>query len=489
MYGIWATAWKSPEGRLLSTDLKVSGSVPYLSLIDLMTREVIIEEACQYNDQAEYLADNGYINMADQDDPFEIPAQGMGLFSCRKESWLGFNEDFRGFGGEEVYIHDKYRAAGRKCLCLPFLKWSHRFTRVDGVPYNVNLHDRIRNYVIGHTELDQPLDGIYDNFVKTNKYSQYEWDRLVNNPLAAIKSIQEMPKLPVGNNKLEQPPVALTDPVSLMSWLKTVKRNDVENHLEFIQEHTKGCESIVEISRRRETSVPLLANKPKKLVSYLTEKDVLIDHLQQDVAFKGETLWNIQYDKPTLEAIGNFSFKKADVLLIHSIPLTGMLTSHLESYADKVDKIILTGLQSLLKPIKEGGTSWAGEFKAWHKNNPEWVVTAHKTDYLGITVLERNPKEVPEYPILPTPPDFGAGVELKKLLKKIGIEPKKNCKCNERAIIMNQKGVKWCNDNLETIVDWLQEEHQRQQVKIPFVRFAAKQIVKLAIRRARKNEQ
>jgi hypothetical protein len=36
--------------------------------------------------------------------PFEIPMQGMGLFSCRKDAWLGFNPRFVGFGGEEGYI-------------------------------------------------------------------------------------------------------------------------------------------------------------------------------------------------------------------------------------------------------------------------------------------------------------------------------------------------------------------------------------------------
>ena len=41
--------------------------------------------------------------------PFEIDAMGMGLFSCRKDSWLGFNPKFRGFGGEEGYIHKKYK--------------------------------------------------------------------------------------------------------------------------------------------------------------------------------------------------------------------------------------------------------------------------------------------------------------------------------------------------------------------------------------------
>ena len=51
--------------------------------------------------------------------PFAVPAQGMGLFSCRREAWLGFNPNFRGFGGEEFYIHEKYRQAGRRTVCLP----------------------------------------------------------------------------------------------------------------------------------------------------------------------------------------------------------------------------------------------------------------------------------------------------------------------------------------------------------------------------------
>ena len=38
-------------------------------------------------------------------EPFEIPMQGLGMFSCRKEAWLGFNPLFNGFGGEEGYIH------------------------------------------------------------------------------------------------------------------------------------------------------------------------------------------------------------------------------------------------------------------------------------------------------------------------------------------------------------------------------------------------
>lgn len=85
--------------------------------------------------------------------PFEIPAHGMGLFACRKESWLGFHKDFRGFGGEECYIHEKFRQAGRKTLCLPFLRWLHRFARPAGIPYPNRWDDRIHNYLLGHAEL------------------------------------------------------------------------------------------------------------------------------------------------------------------------------------------------------------------------------------------------------------------------------------------------------------------------------------------------
>lgn len=86
-------------------------------------------------------------------EPFDIPMQGMGLFACRRDAWPGFNLKFRGFGGEEGYIHEKFRQRGGRTLCLPFLRWLHRFARPMGVPYQVSWEDRVRNYVIGFREL------------------------------------------------------------------------------------------------------------------------------------------------------------------------------------------------------------------------------------------------------------------------------------------------------------------------------------------------
>lgn len=85
--------------------------------------------------------------------PFEIPMQGLGLFSCETKNWRGFSELFKGFGGEEGYIHEKFRQHGGKAICIPQLKWLHRFGRPNGVPYPNKTEDRVWNYFVGWLEL------------------------------------------------------------------------------------------------------------------------------------------------------------------------------------------------------------------------------------------------------------------------------------------------------------------------------------------------
>jgi hypothetical protein len=98
--------------------------------------------------------------------PFEIPMQGLGVFACRRAAWLGFNPLFSGFGGEEGYIHEKYRQAGHRTLCLPFLRWVHRFQRPLGPPYRNTWEDRCRNYMIGLRELNLPTAELEAHFAE-----------------------------------------------------------------------------------------------------------------------------------------------------------------------------------------------------------------------------------------------------------------------------------------------------------------------------------
>jgi glycosyltransferase involved in cell wall biosynthesis len=94
--------------------------------------------------------------------PVEIWGLGMGLFMASRQSWLGFNKNFKGFGGEEGYIHEKYRKAGRKVICYPNMIWMHMFDRK--IPYPLNLIDRVRNYVIGFEELGLDLAPVIKEF-------------------------------------------------------------------------------------------------------------------------------------------------------------------------------------------------------------------------------------------------------------------------------------------------------------------------------------
>ena len=102
--------------------------------------------------------------MDPENEPFEIPMQGLGLFACRKDAWVGFNPRFIGFGGEEGYLHEKFRRAGGRTLCLPFLRWMHRFARPNGIKYPNNWHERVRNYYLGFQEVGLDTSPVDQHF-------------------------------------------------------------------------------------------------------------------------------------------------------------------------------------------------------------------------------------------------------------------------------------------------------------------------------------
>jgi len=133
-------------------------------------------------------------------EPFDIPMQGLGAFSCRRATWPGFNTSFRGFGGEEGYIHEKFRRAGGRTLCAPWFRWLHRFGRPRGVPYPLRVEDKLRNYVIGHSELGLDLMPVlthFSEFVPQDRVISYAADVLrevTGVSLAPIPQTMEVPK-------------------------------------------------------------------------------------------------------------------------------------------------------------------------------------------------------------------------------------------------------------------------------------------------------
>ena len=98
-------------------------------------------------------------------EPFDIWAMGCGFFMTSKKGWLGFNPKCTGFGGaEEFCIHEKFRRAGRRCICDPRRVWLHHFDRK--IPHQVILMDRIVNYIINFKDLKLDLKPIEEHFGK-----------------------------------------------------------------------------------------------------------------------------------------------------------------------------------------------------------------------------------------------------------------------------------------------------------------------------------
>lgn len=101
--------------------------------------------------------------------PFEISLQGMGMCAFEKSNWPGISPHFRGFGAEEGYVAEKFRRNGGKNICIPELKWVHRFGRPEGVPFPLKLEDRVFNYFVGWLEITKDVNhemikGIYEHF-------------------------------------------------------------------------------------------------------------------------------------------------------------------------------------------------------------------------------------------------------------------------------------------------------------------------------------
>lgn len=118
------------------------------------------------------------------DDPFEIPMQGMWLFTCRREAWVGFHPLSKGFdASEQGYVHAKFRKRGHKVYCLPWLKSSHRFGHVDGVKYSWNDRDRVWCYLLSYLDVGYPaLPDIKKHFTEEVQAIDTKAGRRIDGP-------------------------------------------------------------------------------------------------------------------------------------------------------------------------------------------------------------------------------------------------------------------------------------------------------------------
>ena len=65
-------------------------------------------------------------------------------------------------------------------MCLPFLKWSHRFGRPEGVQYSVSRELKLQNYVHEFKEIGLDPEPLKHHFVEELGVPQEDFDKLWN---------------------------------------------------------------------------------------------------------------------------------------------------------------------------------------------------------------------------------------------------------------------------------------------------------------------
>jgi len=108
--------------------------------------------------------------------------------------------------------------------------------------------------------------------------------------------------------------------------------------------------------------------------------------------------------------------------------------------------------------------------------------------YHGVLIMpKRTQQEIEEDKKAKHKMNQGVGTELSKILESYGFKITANCKCKQRALLMNNNGVEWCENNIDTIIGWLKEEADKRNLGFIFSELIAKRIIKRAIRAAKKD--
>ena len=458
MWGVWGQAWQFPTfGGERFTVIQNKDLAEFQTLdmdpvpISRSARTgAVLPAGLAYSGHERVLRDLGYVQLGvSNDDVFEVPGQGLGLFVARRDMWMevgGFNPLFRGFGGEELYIHEKFRQHGAKTYCLGFLKWVHRFATPQRTKYPNTRWDKIRNYVLGFLELGRSLDPVHHHFVRDLKLmKQVEWDALVADPRAPLPTVQIQQATNLEGKAGIEP---------IYELVRNTPR-DLDQHMPKLRELAGRCPNVTEISNRKESLVALAAAGPAVLISHNTEAgDPIIKMLSRQIAFS--------LDNRTSDAIETIA--ATDMLFLDSIHTKAALSEELAKYAPAVARYIVIHDTALhADKGEDGGPGLVEAIREFLRANKDWFIAEHTGEQFGLTVLGRQAADRPLGPDgLPTklriwPRGFGPGTELMNILKTLHVEEKPGCPCRARARQMDEWGPAVCREHLDEIVGWMRE--------------------------------
>lgn len=395
MYGTWGRAWQCcPENNGIKfTCIQAGNEVHYFDLTDTVSP---VEGCLQCGRPLPLLGWAGHeaalqsleyrsLGIDSTDEPFETVGHGLGMFLTRTDSWLKFVDNAYGFGGEEICVHDLYRQQGLKSICLPYLKWIHRFGRPDGNPYVAARYHKLRNYVLWYNRLGKPLDAIKQHFVDTALSTIEEWNHLLADPITHIDP-------PPGCNTCgpkHPKPEKLETAEDAYVFIQPIER-DINQHMAKLRELADQCQYVTEFTIRRESTVALLASQAKYVTSYSGEYNdatiVSLGALREGFQNRALSLLPQRIDV-------------TDMLFINTKHTATHVMQELNAHGGMVGHYIVLHNTRVFGEIGEDrspGILYA--VREFMRQHPEWSVIYHTDIQHGLVVMSRVSADKPSLP-------------------------------------------------------------------------------------------
>lgn len=144
---------------------------------------------------------------------------------------------------------------------------------------------------------------------------------------------------------------------------------------------------------------------------------------------------------------------------------------------DPQNKIVSARIEQMPIPVTLYSGQTYDDLGDWTKAQLENRLKTLMGDHPDKFLRSLFPKTMEEDP-------HGPGTQLSKMIKSLGFHMSDSCSCRRHAINMNEKGNDWCEQNIDTIVGWLDQEAKNRG--LPFVKMVGKVMVNRAIKKSRK---
>lgn len=380
MYGKWAAAWACICGTHFTVD-EDDGAVVYRSL-DVTCQD--LRGNCPqchtpfpkvpFAGHETSLRDNGFQELLHSEIPFDIPGQGCGLFSCRRDAWAHFNPHCREFGGEEIWIHQKFVKRGNRSLCLPWLKWIHRFGHVGGVQYPIRNWQRVRNYVLEWNEIGWDLEAIHQHFiVEKSAMPQRVWEQLVQDPIH-VKLDATVQQKSSSSRCFPQPPEGATLE-EMFRFVDNLNFHQSET-LHKLRELARQCESVIEYSNCRETTIAILNGRPKSFRSFNESTDMLLRSLRRhaidEIDSGNMRTCEIQDGSTITTTWESAQLDQTDLLLLNLAVTGDKLMAFVRGNERQVRKWIAICLKGLDMTVQCDAQQLQSQLNDWLNSHSNW---------------------------------------------------------------------------------------------------------------------